>query len=365
MLTNKLAYKLSKRIEEGTFRSLSLLEGKIDFCSNDYLGFSKIPSISHEISQFGSTGSRLISGNSPSSVLCETYLADFFNVEAALVFNSGYDANVGFFSAIPQKGDLVIYDEKIHASIRDGIRLSFAKNHSFEHNSLDDLEKKLQLSAETKYIVVESLYSMDGDMAPIVPILELCQKYDAHLIVDEAHAAGVYGEDGKGICDALGVGEQVFARIITFGKAYGAHGAVVLSNQLVKNYLINFARSFIYTTAMPSESYERIHQMVNHSDFSEARNQLFERILQFRNELVNSKFELISEINSPIQVLRIGSVEQSISISEKLFKNDFAVKAILSPTVPTGEEGLRVCIHSFNTLDEIHALINLLNSLKN
>lgn len=349
-------------MEEGTYRSLSSLEGKIDFCSNDYLGFSKIPSTSNDISQFGSTGSRLISGNSSSSVLCETFLADFFNVEAALVFNSGYDANVGFFSAIPQKGDLVVYDEKIHASIRDGIRLSFAKNHSFLHNSLEDLEKKLQLSGEVKYVAIESLYSMDGDMAPIVPVLELCQKYDAHLIVDEAHAAGVYGEDGKGICDALGLEEQVFARIITFGKAFGAHGAVILSNQLIRNYLINFARSFIYTTALPVESYERIHQMVKHSDFHGARNQLFDRILQFRNEIVNSKFELTSEINSPIQVIRIGSVESSIALSNKLLKNNFAVKAILSPTVPSGQESLRICIHSFNSESEVSGLVSLLNA---
>jgi len=358
-LKNKLQYKLDKRIEEGTYRSLSLFSGLIDFCSNDYLGFSKVAVKSDRKHAFGSTGSRLITGNSEIVEGCEVFLAEFFGSETGLVFNSGYDANLGIFSAIPQKGDLVIYDEHIHASARDGMRLSFAKNVSFAHNSLEDLEKKLQLVGESKYVAIESLYSMGGDMAPIVPILQLCKKYDALLIVDEAHSGGVYGKQGKGMCDALKVNQEVFIRLVTFGKAYGSHGAVLLSNELVKNYLINFARSFIYTTALPEESYSRIKEMVNHSLLEEGRNQLMENIFYFRKLMDGKPLEFISEINSPIQILRIGDVKKTNELAESLRSRGFAVKAILSPTVAKGEEGIRICLHSYNTKEEISEMVKL------
>jgi 8-amino-7-oxononanoate synthase len=187
----KLLDKLKARKQEGTLRSLSCLDGMIDFYSNDYLGLSKQTHLlNHSIA--GSTGSRLISGNSVEAERCETFLADYFGVESSLVFNSGYDANLGFFGSVPQKGDTIIYDQFIHASVRDGIRLSNAKAYSFEHNSIEDLENKIQRAEGTVYVAVESLYSMDGDISPLERIAEICVKYGVYLIVDEAHAAGVF-----------------------------------------------------------------------------------------------------------------------------------------------------------------------------
>ncbi len=215
-MDSKLKNKLNKRIEEGTLRSLSSFDGFIDFYSNDYLGFAKIKSKSENTLKYGSTGSRLISGTSNESLIAEEFLADFFNSESSLIFNSGYDANLGFFSSVPQRGDFVFYDEYIHASIRDGLRLSFATSNSFKHNNLVDLELKLSKVHGVKYVVVESLYSMDGDMAPLIEIVELCSKYGAYLIVDEAHSGGVFGELGQGLVSELKLEEKVFARIITF-----------------------------------------------------------------------------------------------------------------------------------------------------
>ncbi len=357
-MDSKLIDKLNKRKKEGTLRSLSFFDGMIDFCSNDYLGFSKIETPQNS-AQYGSTGSRLISGNSKEAERCEVFLADYFSSDAALIFNSGYDANIGFFSAVPQRGDTILYDEKIHASVRDGIRLSFANSYSFEHNSLIDLEDKINLAKETIYIAIESLYSMDGDLAPIGEIANLAEEYGAYLIVDEAHACGVLGPNGKGIVQDLGLNNKIFARVITFGKAYGAHGAAILGSQELMNFLINFARSFIYTTALPSDSFSRIEQVVLQSNSDTERNKLQQNIKQFRS-LINLNSS-VSDIYSPIQMIRIGDIERTKNLTELLLKNQFAVKPIYSPTIKIGEEGIRICIHSFNTVEEIRDLCDVIN----
>lgn len=338
-------------------RSLSLYDNFTDFYSNDYLGFSTFDFTSSKI--IGSTGSRLISGNSTEAILCEKGLADFFQVEAALVYNSGYDANVGFFSCVPQKGDTILYDEKIHASIRDGIRLNFATSYSFRHNDLKDLQAKLTKSSGTIYVVVESLYSMDGDKAPLDEIHMFCKEKGAYLIVDEAHACGVFGKAGRGISDNLPDKSALFARIVTFGKAYGYHGASVLGSNDLIQYLINFSRSFIYTTALPPENYRQILARVTSSEIQFGQNKLQENISLFVDHFPEKTF--VSEINSPIQVLRIGDVVKTKRMAEQIGSKGFAVKAIYSPTVPKGEESIRFCIHSFNTESEI---LNLAAAIK-
>ena len=357
-MDSKLIDKLNTRKTEGTLRSLSFFDGMVDFCSNDYLGLST--SVTENISnQHGSTGSRLISGNSKEAEQCESFLANYFDSEAALVFNSGYDANIGFFSAVPQRSDVILYDEKIHASVRDGIRLSFARSFSFEHNSLEDLASKLKQIKGVVYIAIESLYSMDGDLAPIEEIAELAEKYGAYLIVDEAHASGIVGENGKGIVDHLSLNSKVFARIITFGKAYGSHGAAILGSLILKEFLINFARSFIYTTALSPSSYARIKQMVELSQSEIERKKLQENILLFRSLIkLNS---ISSDVISPIQMIRIGDIEKTKNLSLMLQQNNFAVKPIYSPTVKIGEEGIRICIHSFNTFEEIRNFCKIIN----
>ena len=357
-MDQKLQDKLNKRIEEGTIRSLSSFEGFIDFYSNDYLGFSKIKSKSEKTTKYGSTGSRLISGTSNESLSAEEFLADFFNSESSLIFNSGYDANLGFFSSVPQRGDFVFYDEYIHASIRDGLRLSFATSNSFKHNDLVDLDLKLSKVSGVKYVVVESLYSMDGDIAPLIEIVELCNKYGAYLIVDEAHSGGVFGQLGRGLVSELKLEDKVFARIITFGKAFGSHGACVLCEKKLKQYLINFSRSFIYTTALPPDAYLRIIEVLKDESSILERKKLKENIDYFRLK-INLKW-CVSDFNSPIQLIKIGDIELTKKIAEKMQLLNLAVKPIFSPTVPVGSEGLRICLHSFNTKEEIDVLIDLL-----
>jgi len=180
-MNQKLLDKLNKREKEGTLRSLSCFEGYIDFFSNDYLGLSKVDTITRgekaSFSSFGATGSRLISGTSRITLEAEKSLALFFNSEKALHFNSGFDANIGFFSSVPQRGDTILYDEFIHASVRDGIRLSFAKSQSFSHNNAEGLEQLLIKTEGTVYVVIEALYSMDGDLSPLRRISDLCEQY--------------------------------------------------------------------------------------------------------------------------------------------------------------------------------------------
>ncbi len=357
-MDQKLINKLNSRIEEGTLRSLSLFTGDIDLYSNDYLGLSKdAPLASSE--ERGATGSRLISGNSEDAINSEKKLASFFNTEAALMFNSGYDANIGLFSSVPQRGDTIIYDELIHASVRDGIRMCFAKSFPFKHNDVADLKARIGKAEGAVYVAIEGLYSMDGDIAPLKMIVDLCEKYGAYLIVDEAHSAGVYGENGEGLVSALGFEEKVFARLVTFGKAYGSHGALVLGGKQLINYLINFSRPFIYTTALPPNVYRLNGNRVTYLSIKERQDDLQSILFKFRSSFIHKG--LLSEVNSPIQVLQIGNIKEVQLIAEKLQSNSIAAKPIYSPTVAEGKERIRFCFHSFNTEAEVDLLISTLN----
>jgi 8-amino-7-oxononanoate synthase len=351
----KFQRSLQDRKEKGSLRSLLSFDKHVDFWSNDYLGLSRL---SQSVDLKGSTGSRLISGNSQLVEDVERQVADHFHSEAALIFNSGYDANLGLFSSLPQKADTILYDEYVHASVRDGIRLSFANAFSFRHNDLEDLKKKLQKTAGTIFVAVESLYSMDGDLAPLMEISQLCKEFNALLIVDEAHSGGVFGEEGKGLCRESGVADSVFIRVFTFGKAYGAHGAVVCCSDEVREFLINFARSFIYTTALPEGMYTHILHQIELSKTAVLREQLQENIARFCDKLKSP----LSSKNSPIQIIEFSDLEICKQKAKQLQEAGFAVKAILPPTVPTGSQRLRICIHAFNTKEEIDRLILLLKS---
>ena len=221
-LPQSLQNKLNVRKENNALRSLTTSHNLIDFASNDYLGFSKCESIFNKAHQFlvdkklmqnGSTGSRLLSGNHELFELTENYIANFHQSETALLFNSGYDANVGFFSTVPQRNDVILFDELCHASIRDGIQLSLAKSYKFKHNNLENLEDLiLRFQSETIeiYIVTESVFSMDGDSPDIKNIALLSKKHKALLVVDEAHALGVLGEKGEGLVQSLEVQDDSF-----------------------------------------------------------------------------------------------------------------------------------------------------------
>ena len=356
-MDDKLKKRILDRKNEGTLRSLSINTISVDFFTNDYLGFSKENFDAAECNQ-GSTGSRLLSGNSVEAEQCEKSLSEFYDSEAAVVFNSGYDANIGVLSSVAQRGDYILYDECIHASTRDGIRLSFANAHSFKHNDSNDLQRHLKTIKGTVYIIVESLYSMDGDMAPLKRIGELSQEYGAFLIVDEAHACGVYGSSGRGIIHARSMQYQVFCRVVTFGKAYGFHGGAVLCSNELSEYLINFCRSFIYSTALPNESYTSIKNRVNSGIIRERQIKLHENISHFREEL--GELQFLSEENSPIQVMEFETRETLLRLVDKLKHAGIYTKPIFPPTVPKDSCRLRLCLHSFNSKDEIDLLVSCL-----
>lgn len=370
---NVLHQLLQKRREQGIYRSLKQATGLVDFCSNDYLGLARLPQLQQEIARViaeahalpnGSTGSRLLAGNSALAEDLEAQLATFHATEAALLFNSGYDANIGLLASLPQRGDTLITDELIHASMIDGARLSYAERYKFRHNDLTDLEAKLRKANELRpdgavYVAVESIYSMDGDRAPLTELVELCEHYGAALIVDEAHATGVVGPTGAGLVQALGLENRVLARVHTFGKALGVHGAVVVGSALLRDYLINFARSFVYTTALPPGSLLAIQGAYAHlSQHPELVHQLSEVVTYFQ-QLAAEHLPLAqwTSTDSPIQGLLVSGNEACRSVALNVQRAGFDVRPILSPTVPAGRERLRICLHAYNTKTEIEQLI--------
>lgn len=356
--------KLLERTDANALRSLITATNKIDFCSNDYLGIVKNKLIEKTISpglSHGSTGSRLLSGNYPLIEETEKLISDFHDAEAGLIFNSGYDANAGLLSLVAQKNDIIIYDKLSHASLRDGVRLSFATSYSFLHNDLDDLEKKLSSvnSNSQKFVVTESVFSMDGDFAPLKKIAELCEKYSAALIVDEAHATGIVGEKGEGLVQKLNLQKKCFARIHTFGKACGAHGAIILGSQKLRKYLINFSRQFIYSTALPPSAVEAISISYKlFPEMKEERKHIDELIKIFRS--ATFKYKILPG-ETPIQIVIIPGNEEVKKVAKKLQENNFDIRPILYPTVPKGEERLRIVLHAFNKKEDIAELVKFLN----
>jgi len=364
-----LKVALEKRKKDQSFRILKIGSNSIDFSSNDYLGFAKKETIQKEAlktlkkSAFvnGSSGSRLVSGTHELHCEVETFLADYHRAESALLYNSGYDANTGLFSAILQKGATILYDELIHASIRDGIRLSNAKAYKFKHNSINDLKKKFTNCSEPVYIAIEAVYSMDGDVAPLKEMVRFSKENNCFLIVDEAHSNGVSGSKGKGLLQELNLEKEVFARVHTFGKALGCHGAVVLGSSELRDYLINFSRPFIYTTAASLHAVATIKAAYQELKHTNAIDQLQERIAYFRKKMIeNNLGHLFINSESPIQCCLISGNKQVKKIAKHLTENGFDIKAILSPTVAKGKERLRICLHSYNTFKEIDELLRLL-----
>ncbi|MEN9655560.1 MAG: hypothetical protein RL311_468 [Bacteroidota bacterium] len=369
-----LSNKLALRLQNNALRQLPKGTDLIDFASNDYLGFSNSQSIfeaTHEYLiannqlQNGATGSRLLSGNHSVYNETEKLIAQFHQAPAALIFNSGYDANVGFFSAVPQKGDLIVYDELCHASIRDGIQLSNAKAYKFQHNDFEDLERLLIRHPDTTiYIVTESVFSMDGDTPNLEELVRLAEKYKAYVVVDEAHALGVIGEKGEGLVQSLQLQDIVFARIMTFGKGLGCHGAAILGSEDLKSYLVNFARSFIYTTGLSPHSVATIVTAYQHLEkATESQLQLKNNIAHFNQEKNRLSLKpLFVRSKSAIQSAIIPGNERVKSIASQLQEKGFDVKAILSPTVPEGQERLRFCLHSYNSEKEITDVLQLLST---
>lgn len=378
-----LKEKLYNRKEKNAFRVLTKTNQLIDFASNDYLGFSKSKAIfdathhylfQNNIIQNGATGSRLLTGNHDLYPITEHIIADFHQSETALIYNSGYDANIGFFSSVPQKNDFILFDELSHASIRDGILMSNAKAYKFQHNALEDLERLIHFCKKDKhsekinvYVVTESVFSMDGDTPNLVELVEICEKNNCYLVVDEAHALGVFGSKGEGLVQELNLQNKIFARIITFGKALGCHGATILGSQDLKDYLINFSRSFIYSTALTPHSVATVLKAYQYLEKNNGEVLQLKKNINIFNQqkTILSLKPLFVRSKSAIQSAIIPGNEKVKMIAKKIQENGFDVKAILSPTVPKGQERLRFCLHNYNSEKEITDVLKLLNEINN
>ena len=373
-LPKTLQDKLEVRKANNALRTLKKQSQLIDFATNDYLGFSRSKTIfekthqlllDREITNNGATGSRLLSGNHDLYIETEAYILKFHQSENALIFNSGYDANVGFFSSVPQRNDVILYDELSHASIRDGIQMSLAKAYKFKHNDLEDLEKLLQRFQNEFieiYVVTESVFSMDGDSPNMKKLAQISENYKALLVVDEAHALGVFGNPetsgGEGLVQGLQLHDKVFARIMTFGKGLGCHGAAILGSNDLKSYLVNFSRSLIYTTALSPHAIATI--LVAYQELAKSQKAIEivkENSKYFNKVIGNSNFE------SSIKSIVISGNENVKFASNFLIEKGFDVKPILSPTVPEGQERLRFCLHSYNSKEEIKTALEFLKEI--
>lgn len=369
-LTERLDAALLKRREDGNLRNLKIESG-IDFFSNDYLGYAdslKLQGlIKEELSRYstaptGSKGSRLLAGNSTYAMGLERKLADFFDFEATLLFNSGFDANLSLLSTVPRRNDTIIYDELVHASIHAGIRLGNARAIKFNHNDAESLLEKIALATGTVFVVVESLYSMDGDISPLTRFAQICLAKGAYLIVDEAHSTGIFGNGGRGLVDQLNLQDKIFAIVHTFGKGIGAHGASVSGSALLIEYLINFARPFIYSTALPFHTLACINMGLEYASGDEySRSRLMSNIRFFKKLMLENQF-ILTDAPGPVQSLILPGNEQCKKASDYLINAGFAVRAILAPTVAPGTERLRICIHSFNTESDISSLVAALTA---
>lgn len=373
---NRIKQYLEQRSKLGLLRKLTLVTDKIDFSSNDYLGLSRSAflrqQIEAEYKQYrnqpaGATGSRLLNGNFELHEAVEQLLATHFHAESATLFNSGFDANVGLISTVARPGDYIFYDELMHASVHQGMMLSGAILVAFKHNDLEDLERKLNQidTSINSFIITESVFSMEGDKADLRQMADLSSKYNANLIVDEAHATGIFGSHGSGLCNELNIENKCFARVYTFGKAMGGHGAVVVGAAWLKTYLINFSKNFIYTTAMDTHTLLSVKHSIFHAQlFANQRNKLFLLIQYFEEEIRASALVYRVYGNGPIFGIIVPGNDFCRVFSVFLQQNGLDVRPILSPTVPIGAERLRVIIHSYNTKAQIEFLISLLVDYK-
>ncbi len=349
-----------------------IIDGRelINFSSNNYLGLANHPEIIEAFIEgakrwgVGSGAARLIVGNHEPHSLLERRLAEFKEKEAALVYTSGYHANVGIISAIMGRGDEIFSDSLNHASIIDGCRLSKAKISVYRHRDMNHLEDLLRKSeTKKKLIVTDSVFSMDGDLAPLNEIVELADRYDAAVMIDEAHATGVFGPGGRGLAYHLGLQDKIEIQMGTLGKAVGVFGGYVTGNRKLIDFLINRSRSFIFTTGYPpamAVATSRALDLIEMVD--ELRNRLWENIRFFRKKAEETFGEKV-EIYSPIVPIIIGEPEDTMEISHYLFQQGFFVGAIRPPTVPPGTSRLRVSLMATHKEEEIGRLIDTLHTI--
>ena len=364
-LRARIAADLQTLRENSQFRSLEIPSG-VNLCSNDYLGLARDPRLKQSVlaaiescNQLASTGSRLLSGNSRVWQELESEFAAFARAESALYFNSGYAANVGLLSSILQRGDLVFSDALNHASIIDGIRLSRAQKIIYPHRDLHFLESVLrenQNVSGAKLIVTESVFSMEGDIAPLAEILQLAEKFNAYVVADEAHAFGVFGAQGCGLVAELPNRSRLLAAVYPCGKALAGIGAFVCSSRALTEFLVNHARSFIFTTATPPYIAHQIRAalaLVRAAD--DRRVHLHKLAATLRVELSAAGISSGASASQIVPII-LGSNEAALHVAAQLQSAGFTVKAIRPPTVPSGAARIRLSLTSDLSLEQIHRL---------
>ncbi|KAM0746721.1 8-amino-7-oxononanoate synthase [Meredithblackwellia eburnea MCA 4105] len=422
ILEERLSRALSARKEKQTKRTLSpsrhpqlISSNLVDFSSNDYLSFAQSPILKRKLlttlskpsaRPLGPSSSRLLDGNTPAHLALESELADFLRAEAGLLFNSGFDANAGLWACLPSKDDFIVYDALIHASTHDGMRASRVlpqRRIPFKHNSVADLQEILLRLKEEQairsgvacvWVAVETLYSMDGDLAPLAELVEavetILDRGNGHMVVDEAHSTGLYGPQGRGVVCALSLANRITIRVHTFGKAMSCSGAVVLSNPLIRSYLVNYARPLIYSTTMPNMNIVAIQksfEMLQEGYGDKAANKvhslatlLLETLSQFITptstpislpSILPSSVSTVSpssacldcqpshqhQLQSTSPIIPLLTPEPA-ELARFLIGKGFLVRPITYPTVPRGEERVRVCLHAGNTEKEVLSLAN-------
>ncbi len=347
----------------GRLRRLKTPHG-VDFSSNDYLGLGREPLAADVLNSrpeyrlWSGTASRLLRGHNELLERLEERLAQWHNAESALFFTSGYAANEGLLSAILGRADWVASDEHNHASIIDGLRLCKAERYVFRHNDLNHLEEGLRQfrtrrkPGQCAFIVTESIFSMDGDRAPLRDLVSLATGYEAALIVDEAHATGCFGQVGQGLVDEEGVREQVLATVHTGGKAIGCQGAYICCPRLLRDYLINRCRHLIFTTAPSPAVVAAWHARVAVvQSASDRRERLHRNAATFRAML--EREELFPGGTDYIVPVVLGSDDAAVRAAEFLQAHGLDIRAIRPPTVPQGTARLRVSIHAVHTDEQI------------
>jgi 8-amino-7-oxononanoate synthase len=372
-IRNSLRARMSEELEalreDSQLRALDHLGG-INLCSNDYLGLAcdarlkqaVIASVGNTYAM-GSTGSRLLSGNAPEWEELETEFAVFAGTEAALYFGSGYAANVGLLSSLLKPGDTVFSDALNHASLIDGMRLSGAHKVIYPHGDMQFLESALRErmgNAGAKLIVTESVFSMEGDVAPLETLVRLARKYDAELVIDEAHATGVCGPEGRGVAAELGFEREILAIVHTCGKALASAGAFVCCGSELRNYLVNRARTFIFSTAMPPYIAGQIRAALAIARSADDRRTHLRQLATALREKLSAAGIGTAPSTTHIIPVFLGGNEAALHVAAELQASGFAVKAIRPPTVPAGTARVRISLTSRITMEEIDRLADVI-----
>lgn len=381
MLEAQLRAALARRERLGLRRTLQSERHAdlVDVSSNDYLSLARLPAIRQAVAdaladaRIGSGGSRLLDGDSPLHARAEARLAAYFGAPSALLFNSGYDANVSLLTTLPQPGDIVVHDALVHASMHDGLRASRARAvRAFRHNDATDLERVLgrlltELGATDDaqagrcniFLALESVYSMDGTVCSLRALDDVLARYAPrgarHILVDEAHGVGVYGRGGRGVCDALQLADVPSVRLITFGKAWGCAGAIVLCPPLWREYLLNYARPLIYSTALAPMQVAAVLCVLDaleRGDIDARIATLHARTQQLYEALGRP---YVCDPLPPAPIVPVYTAAP-LRLAARVQRAGFLVRAVRYPTVPRGEERVRLCVHAHNTREEMTRL---------